>query len=237
MHGDRRPRSSESAASQRREGTTNNDSTGLQPGACPGSACNCGGWRFKPDKAYDLPPSGYPGRLRPCQRRGARELDGSRAHVAPRVTGMAWRCRIAINSAPSRKANRARFARASKNVRRDTVGRPVTTTLRSWREPSTSAFFFPVIALMSLPMVNLCAMRGLKRTETQPAFSGQPAEGHFPKNVERRHTLRPLNTDRTLRISQGSTFHAARKAAPGEPVCCPLRDPIGEKSSRGREDF
>ena len=86
------------------------------------------------------------------------------------VAGMAWRCRIAANPAPKRRANRARFDHAAKSVRRVSVGRPVTTTLRSWRLPRTRTFFVPVIALMSLPMVNPCAMRGWREPKHNRAF-------------------------------------------------------------------
>ena len=150
---------------------------------------------------------------------------------------MAWRCRIAANSAPSRRANRASLDRASKNVRRATVGRPVTTTLRSWRVPSTRAFLLPVIALMSLPMVNLCAMRGLERTETQPAFSGPcRRKPNSKEKTVRRHALRPLNSDRPRGPSQASPSVQPVKRHRG-PVRCPLRDPIGRKSSLAMREF
>lgn len=124
------------------------------------------------------------------------------------VAGMAWRCRIAANSAHKRRANRARFDRAAKSVRRVSVGRPVTTTLRSWRWPRTRTFFVPVIALMSLPMVNPCALARLERTETLPS----PQRPSFrrkliPKNwtLAEAPTSATLNSDRTLRLSQACT--------------------------------
>ena len=90
---------------------------------------------------------------------------------------MARRCRIASNSAPKRRANRAKFDSAAKNVRRGFVGRPVTTTLPFWRWPRTRTLFVPVIALMSLPMVHPCAVARLERTKhTIERAAASPAD-------------------------------------------------------------
>jgi hypothetical protein len=154
------------------------------------------------------------------------------------AVGMAWRCRIAANSAPKRRANRTRFDRAAKSVRRVSVGRPVTTTLRSWRLPRTRTFFVPVIALMSLPMVNPCAMRGWREPKYNQAFSRVPPPKACPKYktpAEKRASA-TINTDRILRPSQAGTSVKCRQADRG-PVLCPIRHLIGRRSSRGMTDL